>query len=348
MRVIFYLLLTAIVLMPGELSSQECTNALAGELNRQSLEDLVIPRKPIPYSLLGLNAFVNDPRFGSIRNQFREVKSALRIRRVRILFAWNDQVQPSPRAEPFFGFYDEIVRSLPVGVEATVVLTGVPSWMNDARNWIGGDPRATFVELWVKKVIARYRRRGRLTAYQIWNEPNNPDLSENQTLDLLTKPANYVDLLARAHATIKGTARRKQVINAATTAIAQNFPGTLEYNQAMVKAGILAYTDAYAIHYYGKSVERVLLPGGVGDFLQSLGKKVWITESGVQGVLRQLEYAERIFPFLKAQVPAIGRIYWYQFTEDSPAGTSYGLRTLTVGSTVSDLYVALRDRRRGA
>lgn len=342
------MVLAALVLLPAGVVSEETTRSSEGELDRHALEDLFIPRKPIPHSLLGVNAFANDPRFGSIRNQFREVKGTLRIRRVRILFAWNDQVQPSPSAEPFFGFYDEIVRSLPVGVEATVVLTGVPSWMSDSRNWIGGDPRATFVELWVKKVIARYRRRGRLTAYQIWNEPNNPDFSENQTLDLLTKPVNYVDLLARAHTAIKDSAPRRKVINAATTAIAQNFPETLEYNRAMVRAGILAYTDVYAVHYYGKSVERVLIPGGVGDFLQSLGREIWITESGVQGVSRQLEYAERIFPFLKAQIPAIGRIYWYQFTEASPAGTSYGLRTLTAGSTVSDLYVALRDRRRSA
>jgi hypothetical protein len=311
------------------------------------LEDLFIPRKPIPYSLLGVNAFANDPRFGSIRNQFREVKSTLRLRRVRILFAWNDQIQPTPSAEPFFGFYDEIVRSLPVGVEAVVVLTGVPSWMSDSRNWTNGDPRETFVELWVKKVISRYRRQGRLAAYQIWNEPNNPDFRENLTLDVLTKPANYVELLARAHSVIKGAARRKKVINAATTAIAQNFPETLDYNRAMVNAGILSFTDAYAVHYYGKNVERVIVPGGVADFMNSVEKDIWITESGAQGVTKQLEYAERIFAFLKSNVPAIRRIYWYQFTEDSPAGVTYGLRNLTPDSFVSDLYINLRDRRRG-
>jgi hypothetical protein len=312
------------------------------------LDDLFIPRKEVPFSLLGVNAFVNDPRFGSIRNQFREVKGTLRLRRVRVLLAWNDQIQPTPSSEPFFGFYDDIVRSLPVGVEAVAVLTGVPSWMSDSRNWINGDPRQTFVDLWVKKVISRYRRRGRLAGYQIWNEPNNPDFVENVTLDVLTKPTNYVELLARAHSAIKGVARRKKVINAATTAIAQNFPSTLDYNRAMVEAGILSFTDAYAIHYYGKNIERVLLPGGVADFLNGLGREIWVTESGVQGVNRQLEYAQRIFPFIKSRVPSIRRIYWYQFTDDAPSDSTYGLRNLSPGAFVSDLYVHLRDRRRGA
>ncbi len=320
--------------------------AEARDVERQGLEDLIIPRRPIPYSLLGVNAFATDRRFGSIRNQYREVKSTLRLRRVRVLFAWTDQVQPTPSSEPFFGFYDEIVRSLPVGTEAVVVLAGLPSWMQDSRNWINGDPRETFVKQWVEKVISRYRRRGRLAAYQIWNEPNNPDFSDNVTLDVLTKPDNYVELLASAHSTIKRVARRKRVINAATTAIAQNFPATLDYNKAMVDAGILSFTDAYAVHYYGKSVERVLIPGGVADFLNDLNRDIWITESGAQGVFRQLEYAERIFPFLKSNIAALRRIYWYQFTEDSPAESTYGLRNLTPGFFVSDLYIKLRDRGR--
>ncbi len=312
----------------------------------EGLEDVFTPKKSVPYNLLGLNAFVNDPRFGSIRNQFREVKDTLRLRRVRVLFAWNDQIQPTPNSEPFFGFYDEIVRSLPVGVEALAVLTGVPSWMNDSKNWIKGDPRETFVELWVKRVVSRYKRRGRLAGYQIWNEPNNSDFAENVTLSVLTEPRNYVDLLARSHAVIKGIAPGKQVINAATTAIAQNYPDTLNYNRALIDAGILSFSDVYAVHFYGKNIERVLLPGGVADFLNGLGRDIWITESGKQGVHNQLEYAQRVFPFLKSMIPKIRRIYWYQGTEDTPAASTYGLRNLTPGAFVSDLYVHLRDRQR--
>jgi hypothetical protein len=111
----------------------------------------------------------------------------------------------------------------------------------------------------------------------------------------------------------------------------------------MVRAGALSFTDAYAFHFYGKSVERVLF-GGVADFLNSIPKPLWITESGAQGVYKQLEYAQRIFPFLRDQVPGIDRIYLYQFTESSPAATTYGLKNLTPGLSVSNLYINLRDR----
>lgn len=308
-----------------------------------SLEDLIIPRKPIPYTLLGVNAFVNDSRFGTIRAQFNDVKSTLRLKKVRVLFAWNDQVQASRSAQPYFTFYDQIINSLPSGTEALVIVTGVPSWMNNSANWIDGDPRKTFVELWVKRVVTRYGRRARVGGFQIWNEPNNPSFSENVTLDVLTKPENYVDLLARAHGVVKAVAPTKKVVNAATTAIAQNFPSTLNYNKSLINAGMLSFTDVFAIHYYGKSPERMIF-GGIGDFLKSISKPIWITEIGAKGVNKQKEYAERIFAFLKGRVPGIERMYIYQYTESTPADSTYGLRNLTPGRTVSDLYITLRDR----
>ena len=312
--------------------------------SKASFEDFITPRKPIPYSLLGINSFLNDSRFGTIRSQLRDVTANLGIKKVRVLVAWNDQVQPSPSATPNFRLYDQIIGSLPAGTEALVIVTGVPSWVNNSKNWVGGSPRSTFVELWLKKVVSRYKNRPRVGAYQIWNEPNNPSFSENQTLDVLTKPENYVELLALGHSAVKSISPRKKVVNGATTAIAQNFPSTLNYNKAMITAGALNFTDIYAIHFYGKSVERVILPGGVAEFVNTVTKPIWVTETGAQGVTKQSEYAERIFPFLKKNMPGISRIYIYQYTESSPATSTYGLRNLTPGAFVSDLYIKLRDR----
>ena len=69
-----------------------------------------------------------------------------------------------------------------------------------------------------------------------------------------------------------------------------------------------------------------------------------MTETGAQGVNKQLEYAERIFAFLKSKMPGIARLYIYQFTESTPSTNTYGLRNLTPGFFVSDLYIKLRDR----
>ncbi len=303
-----------------------------------------VPRKTIDVSRLGTNAFVNDARFGSIPAQFREVRDTLGLNFVRILINWGDDVQPTPDAEPDFSFYDEIVDSLPGGVDALAVVTGVPSWMSDPANWIDGNPRTTFVRRWFRRVVARYGGNARIVGFQAWNEPNMPSVSENETLGMLTSPANYVELLASARNVIDDAAPSKLLLNAATTAINQNFSGTLDYNRGMRDAGAIAMVDVYAIHYYGQQFENVVRSGGVADFLNSLGVTIWITESGAQGPNSQLAYGEQVWPFLREKIPAIDRIYQYQFTDSSPVESSFGLRTLSSEFPVSDLYVHLRER----
>jgi hypothetical protein len=310
------------------------------------LDDLLIPRRQLPFSILGINAFANDQRFGSIRSQFREVRGVLGIKDIRVLFAWNDQIQPTPTSPPFWGFYDEIARSLPPDVRVLVVLTGLPSWMQDPQNWKENNPRKTFVEQWVTPVISRYRSNPGITTFQIWNEPNNPSFAENLPLGVLTSPDNYVELQSLAYRAGKRIAPRKRIINGATTALAQNFPDTLEYNKALIDKGLLRVTDAFAIHYYGKNIDKVILPDGIRSFLRSLNFPIWITEIGKQGTTSQLEYAQRLIPFLLTTAPRIQKIFIYQFTEATPAHSTYGLRNLTPGRFLSDLYLHLRNRRK--
>lgn len=296
----------------------------------------------IDTSKMGLNAFVNDGRFGSIREQFIEVKRVLKLKHVRVLFAWNDDVQPSPASEINFSFYDDIVNNLPRRMRALVILTGVPSWMEDPANWQDGNPRKTFAEFWVRKVAGRYRKRRKISGFQIWNEPNSGD-SANATLDMQDGPENYVELIALSHNIVKEIAPAKLVVSAATTSINQDYPETLLYNIALKDAGMEQFLDIWGVHYYGENLERFIL-GGVSGFLNTIERRIWVTESGEQGVLNQLAYAESVWPFLLENVPAITRIYWYQFTEDTPAESTYGLRNLTSGNLVSDLYIHLRDR----
>jgi len=116
-----------------------------------------VPRKDIDPKRIGVNCFFNDGRFGSFSSQNSEIKDTLKLRFIRILMAWNDQVQPTPSSDPNFSFYDEVISNIPSGVDVLVVLTDVPSWMSDQANWVAGNPRTTFVEQWVKKVVDRYK-----------------------------------------------------------------------------------------------------------------------------------------------------------------------------------------------
>ena len=84
---------------------------------------------------------------------------------------------------------------------------------------------------------------------------------------------------------------------------------------------------------------------GLDEFLNSVSKPIWVTESGIQGSTKQLAYGQRTWPFLLDSVPNIARIYIYQFTESRPAAQSFGLKNSTFGSSISDLYINLRDRR---
>lgn len=297
-----------------------------------------VPRKTIDANILGTNAFVNDGRFGSMESQFREVKNVLRLSHVRVLFAWNDAVQPSAAAAPNFGFYDDIMASLPAGVDALVVLTGLPSWASR-----GGDPRDAFVDRWVAPVAERYGSHPKVVGFQIWNEPNTSLFPENEVMNFRSAPGRYVEMLARAHQVIKARSG-KLVVNAATTSINQGYPESLDYNRAMRDAGARQFVDVWAVHYYGKLFENVVRSGGVADFLNGLGKDIWITESGAQGVNAQLAYGETAWPFLTEKIPGIRRIYQYQFTEATPQDVSYGMRTLDPAAPISDLYVYLRDR----
>lgn len=312
--------------------------------NPDDIADIIdgVDRKPIDVSRTGVNAFGNKSQFGSPCSQYAEVQNTLGLRYIRLLFQWNDAVQPAPGASPSFGFYDELASCIPAGTEAVVVLAGVPSWMVDNANWIDGNPRTTFVERWVRPVVSRYRRNGRITAFQIWNEPNRDVDSDNSVLDVLTSPTNYVEMLARAYSVVKDLAPGKMVVNAATTSLVQNFPDTLNYNKAMRDAGVENFVDVYAIHYYGMQFEKFL--GGGRDFLRGLSRPIWITESGQQGVNKQLSYVETVWPYLREQVSGIDRIFYYQFASETAPEEAFGLKTTSAEFPVSDLYIHLRDR----
>jgi hypothetical protein len=192
--------------------------------------------------------------------------------------------------------------------------------------------------------VNRYASNGRITAFQVWNEPNTTLFPENITMGLNDSPENYVELLARSFSVIRDRAPEKLVVSAATTSINQNFPGTIDYNRGMRDAGLQNFADIYAIHYYGEQFENVVRSGGVRDYLRGLGMRIWITESGAQGVNSQLPHAERAWPYLREQIPEIERIFQYQFTEATPSDVTYGLRNLDPNFPVSDLYIHLRER----
>jgi Glycosyl hydrolase catalytic core len=330
-------LLLSVFLLPLETIAEPEQDPIRGRFL-----DSFLPEGNLHPKILGLNSFANEAQFGSISAQMRETSTILGVRNLRILLAWNDQIQATPKSPIFWSFYDEIVRNIPRRSNALVILTGLPSWMRDPVHWESNDPRKTFVQRWVKPVIERYKSERRISGFQIWNEPNDSTNLDNKTLDIATSPSNYVSMLGEASQYIRSRTRRKLVVGAATTSINQNFPEAFLYNEDLKKAGIEHNADVYAIHYYGTNIERLYFSGGISSFIRSLSLPIWITESGERGLTQQKSYARTMWPFLQEMFPGIRRFYFYKFTDaENSASESFGLKS-TAGN--SDLYYYLKDR----
>jgi len=300
-------------------------------------------RRPIDRSRLGVNAFfLNQGNFGTTAQQFAEIRDTLGINFVRVLFAWTTDVQPSPAANPNYGFYDEVINSIPAGMDVLIILAHTPNWMVDPANWMNGDPRQTWIERWVRPTVQRYAGNGRIIGYEVWNEPDMLFFNSDSVLGL-AEPNNYVTLLSDAFTVIRSEDPTKLVVMTATTSIQQDFSNTLDYNKALRDAGAENFTDIWNVHWYGKQYERLIQGGGVADFLNSLTKPIWITESGEQGANNQLSYVEEVWPFLRDNIPGIDRIYYYRFADVGVSATNFGLRTDDPAAPVSDLYISLRD-----
>lgn len=303
---------------------------------------------PINKNTLGVNAFANNSSFGTITEQYQEVQNKLGVNYVRVLFNWNDQVQPMPTSNPDFSFYDSIAQSWPVGMDALVIINGLPSWMSDSSNWINGNQRETFIQLWLEPVIQRYANNSQIIGWEIWNEPNDNNNPQNITLEINESsnngPQNYVALLSSAYKTSKSITPSKLVVSAATTSINQNYPNSLDYGKSMQQAGAESFCDIWGIHYYGKEYDHIFLPGGIKSFLNSLTLPIWLTESGAKGVNNQLQYVDETWEILEDEISKLDRIYYYQFTEATPPDSTYGLRNLGPGQEYSDLYNYLSEK----
>ena len=336
-------ILLALMLMFTSLS---CDSAKDAVDEAQDLADLELnppSRKPINTSRLGVNNFFVDREFGSISAQYQEIQGVLKLKYIRVLFAWTDSVQPSPSSSPNFSFFDNIVANAPPGVELLVVVAHTPSWMTNSANWIDGNPRKTWVERWLRPVVSRYAGRSAITAWEIWNEPDLTVVPSDTALGLET-PENYFELLQFGSAVVRSLTPGKSVVLAATESIQQSFPSKLRYNQTLRDLGAEDFVDIWNIHYYGQQFEKVIVSGGVADFLNSLTRPIWLTESGKQNPVGQLEYAEVTWPFLTENIPGIERIYYYEYGSTDGLADNYGLKTTSSEFPVSDLYTFLRDR----
>ncbi len=129
-------------------------------------------RKPIQKELVGVNNFfVNQNQFGSIDSQYQDIRQNLGVKFIRVLFAWSNEVQPTPGSSPNYSFYDEIAAKAPADVDLLVVIAHTPTWFTNTANWVDSNPRKAWIEQWLKPTIARYRNNPRIIGFEIPKSP---------------------------------------------------------------------------------------------------------------------------------------------------------------------------------
>lgn len=230
------------------------------------------------------------------------------------------------------------------GLRVLVMFWLTPGWANGAVGERAGpsDPQDYAAALaWLAE-----RHAGRVDAWQVWNEPNDPRFFAGAS------PADYTQLLRAAYGAVRQADPETLVV----------FGGT-SYNDAewiseAYDAGAAGHFDVMATHPYQgvadlppetpddgtrwllthvSEVREVMVRNGDQD------KSIWFTELGwsshtsdpdapnwARGVTReqQADYLVRTLNMLRARYPYVSHVFWYRERDvdrGHPHKDNYGL-----------------------
>jgi hypothetical protein len=239
---------------------------------------------------------------------------------VRVLFYWNDNVQPKRDGKIDFSFYDDILKFMPEHMRCVVVLSGCPSFVRSESS------RFTRLDLFSEYCnccIEHFGANPKVIGFQIGNEINS-DIDGNNYYEFPKYVENYVYVAQQVRPYIERV--NKKFYMAATTSILQNYPKTLLYNRGLLKYHQkLNLFDVFCIHWYGDSWFSIFTNNGVLNFIDTISLPISITELGHDSPKHHVKYFRRNVPFLFAKIENLLNIFWYQY--DGGGETSqFGLR----------------------
>jgi hypothetical protein len=263
----------------------------------------------------GIHAHVTWPQEFHLIDQELELMREAGIDWLRTGFVWN-QIEPQP-GEFVFTRPDRVVAAAhEAGVKILGTLHGPPPW---AR------PHMEHLDAWrnyVQTTVSRYR--GRVAAWQVWNEPNLssfwPDFN----------PEHYAQLLRETHPIIKAADPEALVVWGATSKLDFPFIDTaLTHAQGLF--------DIMTIHPYGHGdpgAPEAYIPGALKDLRRLMDRHgvadrpIWFTEWGWpthharRGVTphEQAQYLTRAY--LLALHHGLERGFWYEMQDAGPEDTA--------------------------
>jgi exo-beta-1,3-glucanase (GH17 family) len=218
-------------------------------------------------------------------------------------------------------------------IEPIAVVGFAPSWASGS-NHSTAPPRSNqdyddYLGFWIK------RWAGQVKAYEIWNEPN---------YDWYPKadPVRYTDLLKSAYTYAKKSDPSLTILAGSLTGSdGDKKTGPQWFLQQMYAHGAKKYFDVLSQHGYSYPL-NANSPQSVFDMfkakmlpiMQGAGdgdKQIWWTENGYStggaysvSESAQAAYLVEAYQEAKATVPTIGRLYYYEWTNDRPTVDAEG------------------------
>jgi hypothetical protein len=331
--------------------------------------------------LVGMNVFLEQEVEPEKRQRSLELLRAAGVSWVRQELPW-EQIEPVAKGQttdPSFGgstwtkFDDIVDRSAAMGMQAMLRVDTSPRWALPPGAPDGLSPPADFTDYFdfVAAVAERYR--GRVAAYQIWNEPNLSSEWGGRPPDA----SAYARLLRGASERIRSVDPSARVVMAAlapTRTESADALNELIYLQQLYDAGVHGSFDVLAVQAYGLRggpddpridntdvtfsrpllVRRVMLTNGDAN------TPVWATEMGwnvnpasfsVQQFGRvtpalQARYTVRAFDRARDQWPwlRIGFVWYWKRPDNTNRDQDwFWFRVADPDFTLQPVYYALKD-----
>lgn len=330
---------------------------------------------------IGMNVFLEQEVEPDKRQLSLELLKAAGVGWIRQELPW-EQIEPLAKGQsvdPKFGdstwakFDDIVDRANGLGLAVVLRLDTSPRWALPPNAPDGLGPPQRYEDYWDFVEHAAQRYRGRVAAYQVWNEPNLTIEWGRMPPD----PTGYARLLAGAAERIRRTDPNARIVMAALApTLTQNDEALNEllYLQRLYEAGAAGSFDVMALQAYGLrggpddprieaddvTLSRPLLVREVMVRNGDAAKPVWATELGWN--VNPPELAEqrfgRVTPTLQARytVRAFSRVaeqwpwlqvayvwFWKRADEFNREQDWFWFRLADPDFTLQPVYYALRD-----
>lgn len=278
-------------------------------------------------------------------NRTLDLMTATGVRTVRVMMPWAG-MEPNP-GQYDYGKVDMIVDAANArGMSVLGTLVSSPGWAVEPGLLPVSSPPASAGTYGDFAGAAASHFRGRVAAYEIWNEPNA--VMSWTSGPQGPEPARYAELLKAAYPKIKGADPSALVIGGVVGAVVQFFALTMDpvtFVEQMYAAGAKGSLDAVSFHPYlynnefsrgrgtpntpfsqAEAIHGVMANYGDG------GKKVWATEYGQPtSASDEATQAAYLTDFLTTwrTLPFAGPAYIYT-TRDRNTGSGADVDTLGV------------------